>query len=161
MNTSRKPFYYLLLIFILPMLTSGLLYHYHQYFHFKTLNHGVLLKTAVNVSVLFPPINKENSWRILHITPDRCDKTCLEVNFKLAQVKKALGKDANRVNLEIVSATEPHVMEFKSALQLSQVTSKIFLIDPLNNAFMMYPDNTNPMNILKDLKRILEVSQLG
>ena len=38
---------------------------------------------------------------------------------------------------------------------------KIYLVDPLGNLFMYYADTTDPMNVLKDLKRVLEVSQIG
>jgi hypothetical protein len=37
----------------------------------------------------------------------------------------------------------------------------IYLVDPIGNVFMYYPDATNPMNILKDLKHVLGVSQIG
>ena len=65
-----------------------------------------------------------------------------------------------------MNTTDPQVqklkMDFKQQGNQNFVVShKIYLIDPIGNLFMYYPDDTNPMNVLKDLKRVLEVSQIG
>ena len=39
--------------------------------------------------------------------------------------------------------------------------SKIYLVDPLGNGFMYYSATVNPLDILKDLKQVLKVSQIG
>lgn len=75
-----------------------------------------------------------------------------KINHQLGQVKKALGKDQPRVDILVV----PY--DVRMARQQKQ---KIYVSDPIGNVFMFYPDNTNAMNVLKDVKKVLEVSQIG
>lgn len=37
----------------------------------------------------------------------------------------------------------------------------LFLVDPLGNVMMVYPEDTPPMNIFKDLSRLLKLSHIG
>jgi hypothetical protein len=37
----------------------------------------------------------------------------------------------------------------------------IYLVDPLGNAMMVYAPETDPRDILKDLKKLLRVSKVG
>jgi cytochrome oxidase Cu insertion factor (SCO1/SenC/PrrC family) len=102
--------------------------------------------------------------------------------FTLHQLRIALGKDRNRVNLALIVDQQCQIKDIhdfsKYVLTEQQYTllqsnlsqagdknfvanDKIYLIDPLGNLFMYYTNTTNPMNILKDLKKVLEVSQIG
>jgi hypothetical protein len=159
-NHSRKPMYILLALFIVPMLLSWVLFHYHQYFNFKTVNHGHLLNPAINIGSLQLP--KTNGWRILHIDKGSCDTECIIINASLAQVQKALGKDQERVSVVTLNGQSPVLTRLAiENSRLPPLQNKIYLVDPLDNVFMYYADNVNQMDVLKDLKRILEVSQIG
>jgi hypothetical protein len=147
----------LILIFIIPLILSRALYDYHSYFHLKTTNHGTLID---------PPIGmpKTKKWQIIYISSGHCDQFCLTMRHNLRQVKLALGKNSLRVNVTFIDAPVPK--EWIKAFGLRyknkfSVSDKIYLMDPEGNILMYYPSHTDPMNILKDLKHLLEVSQIG
>jgi hypothetical protein len=86
------------------------------------------------------------------------------MRHNLRQVKLALGKNSLRVNVTFIDAPVPK--EWIKAFGLRyknkfSVSDKIYLMDPEGNILMYYPSHTDPMNILKDLKHLLEVSQIG
>jgi len=149
---SNKPFVYLLFIFVAPLLLSWLLFYYHQYFTFNTTNHGELIRPSLKISQISSLSANAHTWKIIHVEPLRCGQTCQHVNFQLGQIKKALGKDGSRV--DVISF--PH-----DAALHAQKNEAIYLSDPIGNVFMSYADTTNPMYVLKDLKKVLEVSQIG
>ncbi|MDR3490741.1 MAG: hypothetical protein P4M12_01710 [Gammaproteobacteria bacterium] len=159
---NSKPIYLLLLVFIVPMILSWGMYHYHQYFEFKTTNHGSLVKPPVDVASIFK--GEEKKWRMVLVDSAMCESECQEVNYQLHQVQKALGKDQDRVTIVVMNKN------FMSSKNISQsifysdnkkIKNKIYLVDPRGFLFMEYPVTTNLMNVLKDLKKVLEVSQIG
>ncbi len=179
---ARTKFYFLLCIFILPMILSGFLFHFHQYFHFKTTQHGTLIYPTVQLS----PENLRK-WQIIYISSNPQDAFCQKLTYQLFQLQKALGKDHNRVKVIVQQewkslyqalkpcAGETFTTSHGTSLCLKQqsiilggdfqhtfiVSDKIYLVDPLGNLFMYYPSTINPMHILKDLKKVLGASQIG
>ena len=154
-------------ISILPVFLGSLLYYFHGYFQLKTLNHGVLINPPIQMKTL--NTLGEKQWQIIYIPQQCCDAICQKTMFTLHQLKKVLGKESKRVNLVLASQQNCQIKElhdFKKLLftarQYPQLRNdKIYLLDPLGNLFMYYSANTDPMNILSDLKRVLEVSQIG
>jgi cytochrome oxidase Cu insertion factor (SCO1/SenC/PrrC family) len=134
---------FLLLTFILPVIGSWILFHYHEHFHLKTTNHGHLVKEPVVLN------DFQTKWRILYICDDQCDNKF----HLLQQIKKALGKDGNRTLVHLNK-----VQEIPSGYVRNHM---IYLVDPHGNLFMFYEDTVNPMDILKDLKKVLGASQIG
>lgn len=156
-KTSVKPIL-LLLIFIVPMIMSWLLFHYHDHFQFKTTNHGILVNPPLNVGNIDFGMDTQKKWKIIFVSANNCDEQCQQIAFQLHQIQKAMGKDHERI---IVVQWHGENTPFKDIFQQNFVTNKIFLVDPHNNLFMYYPSTTNPMNILKDIKKVLGVSQIG
>jgi hypothetical protein len=162
-KNNRIPVVALMLVFILPVLISWFLYYNHAAFHLKTANRGTLVNPALNVGDIFFKDSTQKLWRIVYLPGKTCDQQCSELNQQLQQIPKALGKDYARVTVLEV-AGDYNSLEKLFAAQGSQsfaAAHKIYLIDPLGNLFMYYPSTTNRMNILKDLKKVLEVSQIG
>lgn len=170
----------LLMIFAIPIVVSWVLYYYRDFFHFKTTNLGTLVRPAVHVNDLAEPEGAHNSWQIVY-APLSCNGEAEKTMFTLHQLRTALGKNQERVSLTLVTIadcqlethdfrklifTKKQLTQLKNALIKSQpdnftVGDKIYLIDPIGNLFMYYSSETNPMNILKDIKKVLEVSQIG
>lgn len=144
---SNFPLYLLLLIFIVPMFVSWYLYHNHQQFHFKTTNRGTLINPVFQYTALN---GNEKTWKIFYVSQNNCDSQCENTQHTLLQLQKALGKDRNRIAVKSSNQSVNHFAR-----------DRIYLIDPIGNVFMYYPANTDPMNILKDMKHVLEVSQIG
>lgn len=168
-NKVNNPFFWLIVITVLPMLIGWLLYHYHDHFQFKSLNHGVL----VNPPVAFH-YGTENKWQIVYLSNGCCDKQCDDKLFTLHQLRKALGKNQERVGLSLAVSPACHLTEthdfqkiilteqqYKTLQDQHISPNQIYLVDPLGNLFMSYRLTTDPMNILKDMKKVLEVSQIG
>lgn len=154
---------FLLLVFIIPLVISYFLYRYHDYFHFKTINHGVLVNPPLPVNYLYSTTKNAASpkWHVIYLAKAPCKQTCKEIIYQLHQVQKALGKNATRVDILTFTHNPAQFARLSAAFPKHFViTNKIYLVDPLGNLFMYYPALTDPLNILKDLKRVLEVSQI-
>lgn len=161
MNKKNYTFFLIVLIFFLPLIASGLLYYYHDYFHLKTEHHGILLSTPIHIQD-----ESIKKWRVIYVHGDICDVQCKKINYQLQQVKKLLGKDSDRVNIVLLNNKNGQAKKIlKWVLKKNKknfiVEDKIYFVDPLGNLFMYYESVTNPMDMLKDLKRVLEVSQIG
>jgi hypothetical protein len=108
--------------------------------------------------------NSEKKWRIVYVVSGACDNHCENVKHNLNQIRLALGKNSKRVIVLIPDNTlKTEITKVLKDNKHQQVDSinKIYLIDPEGNLFMYYPADADPMNILKDLKHVLEVSQIG
>jgi hypothetical protein len=163
-----KKLYILLIVFVAPVIVSSILYNFHGYFNLKTTNHGVLLKQVVDAEYLYSwmPENNLKKWRVIFVDNGSCDDDCKKVDYQLHQMQKALGEKAERVQVLQLDGRSAPLARLQQALSLEEkqdfaVNNKIYLVDPAGNLFMYYPATTNPMNVLKDMKKVLEVSQIG
>jgi len=160
MKKRFKPFVILSIITILPVIISSILYFNHASFHLKTLNKGTLVKPLVDVNDLDIGKQHKKLWRIVYIANENCDSSCKNLSFQLTQMTKILNKDRNRTIA--ITMQGPYLPLKNKFHEVNFVeTGKIYLIDPLGNLFMYYPDSMDAMNVMKDLKRVLEVSQIG
>ncbi len=167
-NQKRKPqLFLLMMVFVIPVLCSYFFYYYYEYFQFKTTNRGILVNPPIEAQYLYSTTKegKQKKWRIIHAEDGACDDACQKINYQLSQVQKALGKESQRV--DVISMNKNVQLErlMSAFVQHGEkefaVKNKIYLVDPLGNLFMYYPNMTDPMNILKDLKKVLKVSQIG
>lgn len=125
-------------------------------------------------------------WLMIYVgSAAKCDGRCRTSLYDIRQARLALGKDMVRVKTVLLLdgmpetefrqwlATE-HVdmvagvanAETRNALiqafaQNQQVGEWIYLVDPLGNLLMRYPVTVNPSDVLKDLKKLLKLSQIG
>lgn len=179
-NSSKKvptKLVFLLLVFIVPMFVSWGMYFFRDHLHFHTKNHGNLLHPVVAVSDIKALTNSNHQWQIIYIPSashfSMTDKTL----FTLNQLKKALGKDEKRVHLTLITDStykqtgnpyfvhyqfdEEQYKQLQKKLAQNNILDRIYLVDPANNLFMYYADSDDPMNIYKDMKHLLKVSQIG
>lgn len=185
MQSNKKNYFKLfliMLIFVLPLIVSDYLYMHHRNFQFKTTNHGVLVSPVVPVKELTPAANVKGKWQIVFMTNGCCDAQCDKTMFTLHQLRKALGNNSERVNLVLITDTTCVIKDTHDFAKLNftsqqytnletaisnngdknfLVKNKIYLVDPQGNLLMYYPGDVDQMNILKDIKHLLEVSQIG
>jgi thiol-disulfide isomerase/thioredoxin len=161
-------FYILILVTALPVLLGWLLYYFHDHFQFNTTNKGTFINPPVEVSFLNP--SHEKKWQIIYVTDANCNAACEKLNHQLLQVQKALGKNYDRVRVISFNINDVKAQELQTLIQRAPalrasnnfiVSKKVFLVDPIGNLFMYYQDSFDPMDVLKDLKKVLEVSQIG
>lgn len=171
----------IVMISLFPIVMGWFLYHYRDHFQLKTLNLGTLISPALQMNEFSAQDEKTKLWKIVYAPTACCDEQCQKTMFTLHQLRLVLGKDSRRVGLSIIENkicqkdnthdfqridfTQQQYTQWEKSLATQaknfQVNNKIYLVDPLGNMFMYYPGNVDAMHILNDLKRVLEVSQIG
>lgn len=165
---KQTQLFWLLMVFLVPMLISSGLYYFRAVVPFHTTNHGTLVTPAFDVGYLYSATQDGDKplWRMLYVDNGVCDANCETITYQLNQIKKALGKASDRVAVMKLGANDPVLRPMQNAFdhvnsQRIAINHKIYLIDPNGNLFMVYAGDVNPMDILKDMKKVLEVSQIG
>ena len=114
----------------------------------------------------------DKRWLVIYLTPQECDKSCQEATHLLRQINVALGKEAHRVTRFLVKQkglyNEPLQQQYPALIQLTSQAvdffekgEGIYLVDPLGNIMMFYPQDFVGKQLLKDLKKSLKNSNIG
>jgi cytochrome oxidase Cu insertion factor (SCO1/SenC/PrrC family) len=128
----------------------------------------------------------KGEWTLLYVAPSvgECGEECARMLYYMRQVRLALNKDMQRVRRVLLAAPESpwldgiaqeyegmHIVFDIDGLtslrrQLAEAAQGgtkdgIYLIDPLGNAMMVFAPQTDPRDILKDLKKLLRISKVG
>jgi len=122
-------------------------------------------------------------WRMIYFTNADCDETCQSTLYNIRQVAIGMGKYQDRINYAVIHLEQPDsafvsllAKEHKGAASLytkienisairtlennSDKLRSIYLVDPLGNIMMYFPEDLNPKLILKDLNKLLKISRL-
>ena len=149
----------------------------------RQLNDINLLKldnSAFNFSQL------KGNWVFVSIGSTNCQKNCQDNLYKMRQIRKAVGKDQFRVQrvflltdtndldsfndllvdypgMEIIIPSNKEYQQFISDFSVSGESTEngIFIIDPMGNYMMAYTEGAEAKGILKDIERLLKLSQTG
>lgn len=153
-------------------------------FVFTQLN----LRTPQGQAVSAKSLN--GKWLVVYLNPAACTQVCLQRLHDLNQVWKATGRDMRRVQrvfLTFTNTATPQLskllsqkgdyagtkrlqvkpQQFEQFMQgapdLQQVmqSGAFYIVDPLGNIVLQYPADVKPAGILRDLQRLLRVSQVG
>lgn len=129
-------------------------------------------------------------WTLLLIGPSACDEACTKVLYDTRQVRTALGKNTLRVQRVYVATDRGRVEDLQKQFALEHPDLKlvvaegaevyatdrhfsvdgrsplkspndIYLLDPLGNWLMYYTPQDPPGGMLKDLKKLLRLSNIG
>jgi len=138
----------------------------------------------------FPWAELKGRWTLLYIDGTSCGEFCQRQLYNITQTRLALGKDVRRVQrvllfapesdvariseaiarlggLDVSATAEPGVFEaFVESFRVHadeqvRAARRTYIIDPLGNLMMYYPPGGDPKDMLKDLLRLLKVSQIG
>ncbi len=125
-------------------------------------------------------------WTYVVFAPGDCDKRCEEQLYLTRQIRVAMNKDMPRVQRLLVLANQPSA-EFASRLaeqhadlhwvvRASEADAlmqtfegdgfapsgeQYFLVDPLGNLMMFYDLGVPAKGMMKDLQKLLKISQIG
>jgi len=127
-------------------------------------------------------------WLLLYYTYVG-DKNCYKRLYDMRQVRLALGADSDRVDrllllpYSVTPTTYNKIIEHDYSGTLTALLAQnsmepmnnqrklmktvalqpgfLYVADPKGNIILSYSDNADPMGLLKDLKRLLRVSQIG
>ncbi len=189
-KNSKLQGYLLIAVFVVPLFIAMGMYFMRDGMHaVKSVSHGELIYPAQPVTRIQIE-SGENSridletlkgkWTYLVYSPQACDLECEASLFKLRQTKKATGREANRVQSALlikagqleteIQNRNPRTlmgelikMELENGdrASLKLEPGKIYLMDPHGNLMMKYDQSSTSRGMLKDIKKLLKISNIG
>lgn len=120
-----------------------------------------------------PPFDRlRGKWLLIAVDSGACDAWCERKLYYLRQLRRALGKDMDRVErlwlltddakprAELLQAVEGTVIERAARMSdfPGKATDHVYVVDPLGNLMMRYPRDADPSRMLKDLQRLMRVA---
>ena len=126
-----------------------------------------------------PPLETlRGKWVLVTFDAAACDAYCEKKLYFMRQLRRAQGKDRDRVErlwllsdgdrprAALRAATEGTHIAPADALAArfpaaGAVSDHIYVVDPLGNLMMRYPREPDPSRMLKDLQRLLRLSGIG
>ena len=133
-------------------------------------NYGELIPPRPVAGPLQPLRGK---WVLVTFDAAPCDPACEKKLYTVRQVRRAQGKEAERIERlwVITDAGKPRA-ELLAAIEGTHLSSgtldfpgerarHIYLVDPLGNLMMRFPPDPEPAKLIKDLQRLLRYSRFG
>ena len=182
--TSRTKFLLLLGFFAAPMVAAW--FAYFGWHPDKHKNYGSLLKvTPMQHSdgslIDGSPYSFDalkGKWLMVRIGPAACNDACQKQLYYMRQSRLVLGKDQDRVaRVWVVDdgaqpdaallRAHPGLIVWRPAQGAfvnqfpGAETMHIYLVDPLGNLMMRFPEPLDPKGMIKDMKLLLKASQVG
>ena len=154
-----------------PFLLGWLAYEY-GWGTGQRANYGELLKPQPLAGALAPLRGK---WVLVTADAASCSAACERKLYIVRQVRKAQGKDMDRIDrvwlvtdggrprAELVAALDGGHIASADAELLKALpnVADIYLVDPLGNLMMRFPAEADPPKMIKDLQRLLKYSGFG
>ncbi len=187
---SKLSGYLLIALFVVPLLVAIAMYSLRDKIPMVSVSsHGQLIHPAQPIEVVEVDLSTgeqlnldqlQGKWTYILYAPNGCDLNCEASLFKLRQTRIATGREANRIQSFIVTNIN-HTSE-KILSRYSQIKSghqiklklegstedkqylesgKVYLIDPIGNFMMEYDVNSTSRGMLKDIKKLLKISNIG
>lgn len=121
-------------------------------------------------------------WIMLHVGPGDCDEACNKRLHDMRQLRLAQGKNMDRIErVWLITDAAPvetllireydgmHLLRADAAAVRGWLPSEpqttpadhMYMIDPLGNLMMRFPNDADPNRIKKDLSRLLKASRIG
>lgn len=125
-------------------------------------------------------------WTMLYVGDGQCDARCRKVLYLTRQSRLALNKDMDRLqrvflvtglccDRAYLAAEHPDLVvalvdgpagasllaPFPAYGEPAGASGRIFLVDPLGNLMMSYPQGAPDKALLTDLKKLLRLSHIG
>lgn len=174
------------LLLLLLVMASPLVASYVAYYFWKptrSVNYGELLQIRRMPLERLESLGDsgvnglQGKWVLLSVDSGECGAACTQKLYYMRQVRLAQGKQMDRIARAYVvndSVTPEVSKEFAGTVLLkgapamladlpdpADAKEHIYLIDPLGNLVLRYPANPDPKRMIKDLTRLLSVSQIG
>ena len=123
----------------------------------------------------------KGKWLLVQINDGDCSSACMNKLYIMRQIRLAQGRDMDRIErvwlitnnaMPAAKVTEEYKgtwqVDMRNGALLSNFRkvgqtgeNNIYLVDPLGNLMMRFPENPDPRKMIKDLQRLLKVSQIG
>jgi hypothetical protein len=177
------------LMFFAPLGFSFFLYYGHGWHPGGHVNKGELVQPVRPLPAAALPLAGggdtdvqvlRRKWTLLYVQRGLCDENCLRHLYDTRQVRTALDREMNRVQRMLIADADccdmqklrelhPDLIMVRAAPPAETLlallpavnTDRIYLIDPLGNLMMYYEPDSKPKGMLQDMKRLLQLSQIG
>ena len=153
-----------------------------------SVNYGALMEvtplqgSALNQAdeTIFRIRQLRGKWVLLSVGSSTCDEKCNKSLYYMRQVRTMQNAEKSRIervwliddgeppqNLQLaedykgmffINAKDSKLLEELPAVE--SVRDHIYMIDPLGNLMMRFPKDPDPIQMAKDIKRLLKVSQI-
>lgn len=184
-KANRRKLIILLLLLLAPVLISYTLYF--SDYRPESNNYGELLKiqklSGSGVDQLDNTILRmkdlRGKWVMLMVNSGHCDEACQLKLYHMRQVRLVQNTEKHRVerlwliddnvpvNADLVEEYEgTHFINARDSELLDLIPTRetqrnhIFLVDPIGNLMMRFPEDQDPSLLAKDIKHLLHVSQI-
>lgn len=190
-KSGRKVLFILAIVFVLPFTVAATLHLLNLKPSGHSYGELIHPARSLQFPSLHDDENKDftaqqwlKKWTVLTVNTS-CDQACQSQVHLLKQVHTSLGKEVKRVqrvmlvpadmqnetfdalqkqypDLIILAGADAETMKFAEQFGLSdQPAGQVYLVDPLGNLMMRYPENLDPKGMRKDLLRLLKNSWAG
>ena len=187
-ENSKISGYLLIAVFVVPLLIAVTMYVMRDYLPTtKPASHGSLIHPAQPVKTLEITLSSNGTidindfagkWTYLVYSPKGCDLVCEASLFKLRQTKIATGRESNRIQSALLTdanKVSPEIMDRNQRMRVGSLVKfetesgeymelkpgTIYLIDPIGNLMMKYDTTSTSRGMLKDIKKLLKISNIG
>ena len=134
-----------------------------------TSNYGELIAPR---TLAVPPFAAlRGKWVLLTADEAACNARCENKLHIVRQLRRAMGKDMERVErLWLVAGGPAPRPELLAAIEGTRVATyrdaalspeHVYIIDPLGNLMLRFPREPDPSRMIKDLQRLLRASRIG
>ncbi len=182
---SKKTLLLLGAICTLPVVASYLTYYVLK--PQKRMNYGELVAPGPLPPTRFADLEGKpftldqlrGRWVMVTVDGGECDARCRQKLYNMRQVRTAQGKEMERIERVWLVSDEVappaqllndhagmHVVR-ESGTPLAALpadgdrAAHVYLIDPLGNLMLRFPENPDPKRMIKDFERLLKYSRIG
>ena len=165
----------LALFFVLPVAASFLLW-WLDLTPGSAGNYGTLLPPQPVAAA--PVAALKGRWVLVQFDGGACGAACERKLYLMRQVRRAQGREMQRIErLWLVTDSVHPGAKLLAAIEGTAVArageaakefpaarsplDHVYLVDPLGNLMMRFPQDPDPMRVIKDLQRLLRASQFG
>lgn len=172
-------------VFLGPLVVAAFMYYGGAFLPDGRTNHGALLDPILNVPAALPTselvIEGDGYWLLIYANSGDCSDACRRALYTLRQSRKMLGKEMERLKRvflhgestpDTVFLADEHagLISLRDDSLLALLDNKMpatlaaggyFLMDPLGNLVMYFAPETDPRDMVGDIKRLLKFSQIG
>ncbi len=138
--------------------------------------------SLTNTGMAFGTEELDGRWALMIVPDENCTEDCEQMLYLSRQVHVALGRESDRVVRLFVQAEgadqNPEVVKEHPAMEWlntdliqtrnyllqkakEQKGSHLYIVDPLGNIMMHYTVENTGNDILRDMQKLLKLSQIG